>query len=231
MAAIVKANPSLTTGGLAVLRREFSTTDDGICSYEAEYCCLAQFASNHIGKFKTGAPPPTPVPSSLNLLRLKNTPELYGFTTNTQNGLTYFRAQYSAASLENGEIIYTESEEQRNFSAVVNGYIRGDFTGFGTGTREGDVGISFDYISTTVRVEAKNPSGLPDVKGRVGRPFNMAVGKISNVEAIVIGTYRASYVETQSTSRSSRGSYTYSKSSTGIYQPTGRKSADGSNTF
>ena len=92
MAAIVKANPSLTAGGLAVLRRQYSTTDDGTLTYEADYVCLAQFANNHIGKFRTGAQPPTPIPASMSLLRLDKTPTLYDFQTRTEQARTRGRS-------------------------------------------------------------------------------------------------------------------------------------------
>lgn len=220
MAAIVKANPSLTAGGLAVLRRQFSTTDDGICNYEAEYVCLSQFANNHIGKFRTGAQPPTPIPASMSLLRLDKTPTLYDFSTNTQNGLTYFNARYTAASSDAGEVITTESQEQRSFSAVVTGSIRTAGNLGSTITVEGDVNVSFDYISTTVRVEAKNPKILPQIRGSVGSPFNKSVSKINEQTPLLVGKWRASVVETQSTTRSSRGTYTYTKSSSGIYEVT-----------
>lgn len=223
MASIVKANPSLTAGGLAVLRRSFSTTDDGTCNYEADYCCLSQFANNHIGKFRTGAQPPTAIPSSMSQLRIDGTPKLYDLTTNTQNGLTYFNARYSAASLSEGEVIVTESTEQRNFSATVQGKVRTSLTGLGSSyTQTGDVNLSFDYISTTVRVEAKNPRSLPDAKGTVGLPFNVSASLLFGLTPTLADTYRSSTVETTSKTRSSRGTYTYSKSSSGIYEVTAR---------
>jgi len=218
MAAIVKANPSLTAGGLAVLRRQYSTTDDGTLNYEADYVCLSQFANNHIGKFRTGAQPPTPIPASMSLLRLDKTPTLYDFSTNTQNGLTYFNARYTAASSDAGEVITTESQEQRNFSATVIGTIRTKGNLGSMITVEDSVNVSFDYVSTTVRVEAKNPRILPKARGSVGLPFNISVGKISGQDAQVFGQWRASAVETQSKTRSSRGTYTYTKSSSGIYE-------------
>jgi hypothetical protein len=218
MASIVKANASLTAGGLAVLRRSYSTTDDGTLNYEADYCCLAAFANNHIGKFRTGAQPPTAIPASMSQLRIDGAPKLYDLTTSTQNGLTYFNARYSAASLDPGEVILTESTEQRNFSATVTGSIRTSGNLGTTITVEGQVNVSFDYISTTVRVEAKNPRALPEVKGTVGRPFNKSVGEISGQTAFVFGQWRAATVETTSKSRSSRGTYTYTKSSSGIYE-------------
>ena len=218
MASIVKANSSLTSGGLAVLRREYSTTDDGTLNYLADYCCLSQFANNHIGKFRTGAQPPTAIPASMSRLRIDGAPKLYDLTTSTQNGLTYFNARYSAASLDPGEVILTESTEQRNFSATVTGSIRTAGNLGTTITVEGQVNVSFDYISTTVRVEAKNPRALPEVKGSVGLPFNKSVGEISGQTAFVFGQWRAATVETTSKSRSSRGTYTYTKSSSGIYE-------------
>lgn len=218
MAAIVKANSSLTSGGLAVLRREYSTTDDGTLNYAADYCCLSQFANNHIGKFRTGAQPPTAIPSSMSQLRVDGTPKLYDLTTNTQNGLTYFNARYSAASLNPGEVVVTESTEQRNFSATVTGEIRTAGNFGNQVTQTGQVNVSFDYISTTVRVEAKNPRNLPDVKGSVGVPFNKSVGELAGQTAFVAGRWRAATIETTSKQRSSRGIYTYTKSSSGIYE-------------
>ena len=220
MAAIVKANPSLTAGGLAVLRRQYSTTDDGTLNYEAEYACLSQFANNHIGKFRTGTQPPTPIPASMSLLRLEKTPTLYDFSTNTQNGLTYFTARFTAASSDSGEVITTETQEQRSFSAVVTGTIRSPGNLGSTVTTKGDVNVSFDYISTTVRVEAKNPRVLPEVKGKVGLPFNLSIGNLNGQAATVLGEYRASTIETISKTRSTRGTYTYTKSSSGIYEVT-----------
>lgn len=221
MASIVKANASLTAGGLAVLRRQYSTTDDGTLNYEADYVCLSQFANNHIGRFRTGAQPPTPIPASMSLLRLDKTPTLYDFQTRTENGLTYFNGRYTAASADAGEVITTETQEQRNFSAVVTGTIRTPISGFGgLSTVTGDVNVSFDYISTTVRVEAKNPLTLPNVEGSVGFPFNVSVGLINNQTPTVLGQYRASVIETESKTRSSRGTYTYTKSSSGIYEVT-----------
>jgi hypothetical protein len=218
MAAIVKANSSLASGGLAVLRRSYSTTDDGTCNYEAEYCCLAQFTSNHAGRFRTGAQPPTPIPTSMSQLRLSDTPTLYDLTTRTENGLTYFSARYTAASNDPGEVITTETSEQRSFSATVRASVQVAGNNNSLSTVEGFVAISFDYISKTVRVEAKNPRSLPLVRGSVSLPFNKAVGTISAARPILLSEYRQQFVETDSTIRSSRGVYTYTKSSTGIYE-------------
>jgi hypothetical protein len=220
MAAIVKANSSLANGGLAVLRRSYSTTDEGTLTYEAEYCCLAQFANNYIARFRTGSTPPTPIPASMSALRIDGAPKLYDLTTNTQNGLTYFGARYSAASLDAGEVITTESQEQRSFSAVVTGTIRTAGNLGNTITVTGDVTVSFDYVSTTIRVEAKNPRALPAVRGRVGRPFNVSASLLAGQVANTLGQFRESAVETQSKTRSSRGNYTYTKSSSGIYEVT-----------
>jgi hypothetical protein len=218
MAAIVKANPSLTAGGLAVLRRSYSTTDDGTLNYEADYVCLSPFASNHIGKFRTGAQPPTAIPASMSQLRIDGTPKLYDFSTSTHNGLTYFNGRYSAASLDPGEVIVTESQEQRNFSATVIGTITTAINFGGQQTTRVPVPVSFDYISTTVRVEAKNPLALPNVQGSVGREFNVSVGYYNNEKPTLLLAYVPGVIETQSKTKSSRGNYTYSKSSTGIYE-------------
>lgn len=218
MASIVKANPSLTAGGLAVLRRSYSTTDDGTLNYEVDYCCLAKFANNHAGRFRTGAQPPTAIPSGLSLLRLSGTPTLYDCTIRTQNGLTYFEARYSAASNDPGEVITTETSEQRNFSATVSASVQTVGNNNSTVTVSGFVSISFDYISTTVRVEAKNPTSLPQIRGSVSLPFNRSVGTISGQRPLILSQYRTNFIETTSTSRSSRGISTYSKSSTGIYE-------------
>jgi archaellum component FlaG (FlaF/FlaG flagellin family) len=222
MAAIVKANPSLTAGGLAVLRREYSTTDDGTLNYTAEYCCLSQFANNYIGRFRTGAAPPTPIPASMSSLRIDGTPKLYDLATHTQNGLTYFNARYSAASLDGGEVIITESTEQRSFSGALQATIRTPGNLGSTITVEGIVQVSFDYISKTVRVEAKNPRNLPDIKGSIVTTFNQSTGELNGQQATLKpGQLRATTIETESKTRSSRGSYTYSRSSSGIYQAAG----------
>lgn len=219
MAAIVKANSSLAAGGLAVLRRQFSTTDDGTCNYEADYACLSQFANAHVGRFRTGSEPPTAIPASMFLLRLISAPILYDFTSNTQAGITYFNARYTAASSEPGEVITTESSEQRSVSGTVVGSIRGNFTGFGIGTQNAFVNISFDYISISVRVEAKNPANLPQIKGRVGQIFNRSVDAINNtVPTIGAGQIKEALIETTSKTRSSRGTFTFSKTSSGVFQ-------------
>ncbi|MEB3207395.1 MAG: hypothetical protein VKK63_00580 [Synechococcus sp.] len=224
MAAIVKANPSLTAGGLAVLKREYSTTDDGICNYFVDYCCLSQFSNVHIIKFRTGANPPTPIPAEMSLLPLASTPKLYDVKIRKENGITYFSTAYSAASLDAGQVITTETFEQRSFTATVLGTIRGNFSGFdtnNTGTVTQAVSYSFDYISKTVRVEASNPSVLPDIRGSVGPAFNTSVGLIFNQPADVRGKAAASTIDGTSINRTSRGQYTYSKTSSGIYVPVG----------
>ena len=218
MASIVKANASLTAGGIAVIRRQYSTTDDGTCNYEAEYCCLARFANNYIGRFRSGANPITSIPASMSSLRLQGVPKLYDMVTRTERGLTYFSAKYSAASNAPGEVIITESTEQRSFSATVQGSIRTAGNFGSTATVNGSVGLAFDYMSKTVRVEAKNPRILQRAEGDVGLPFNISIGQISGVTPLVSGTYRKATIESTSTTRSSRGIYTYSKSSSGIYE-------------
>jgi hypothetical protein len=56
------------------------------------------------------------------------------------------------------------------------------------------------------------------VKGSVGRAFNLSISSLSGEQPTVLGQYRASTIETQSKTRSSRGTYTFSKSSSGIYE-------------
>ncbi len=220
MAAIVKANSSLAAGGLAVLRRQFSTTDDGTCNYEADYACLSQFANAHVGRFRTGSQPPTAIPASMSLLRLSSVPKLYDFTSNTQNGVTTFTARYTAASSDPGEVITTETTEQRSFGATVAASVQTAGNLGATITVSGFVVVSFDYMSKTVRVEAKNPNSLPSVKGSVGLPFNQSIGTISGQRPFLFAAYRQSVIESTSTTRSSRGNYVYSKSSSGIYEVT-----------
>lgn len=218
MPSIVKANASLTAGGIAVIRRQYSTTDDGTLNYEVEHCCLSQFANNYIGRFRSGATPITAIPSSMSSLRLQGVPTLYDMVTRTENGLTYFSAKYSAASNAPGEVIITESTEQRSFSATVDGSIRTAGNFGSTATVTGSVAVSFDYMSKTVRVEAKNPSILTRAEGDVSEPFNISIGKISGVTPNIVGKYRKATIESESTTRSTRGIYTYSKSSSGIYE-------------
>ena len=221
MAAIVKANPSLTAGGLAVLRRQYSTTDDGTLNYEAEYVCISQFANNHIGRFRTGAQPPTPIPASMSQLSLESAPKLYDFSTSTQNGLTYFSARYSAAVRGLAEVTITQSQETRNFSATFENGEGAIYTSTGNVSQivVGPFTASFDYESTTITCESKSEQSLPDLKGSVGNIRNVSISTIRGTKVNLNGrTYwKPQTVESLSSSKSSRGNYTFRKSSSGVY--------------
>jgi hypothetical protein len=220
MAAIVKANSSLTAGSLAVLKRTFSTSREGRLSYLAEYVCLSNFARNHAGKFVTGAIPPTPLPAIVSQLQIKDNPTLYDLQTETINGLTYFRATYSAVGSGEGSFTVTESSDQRSFQGSKSKIITTGTSGFQTENPVID-NLSFDYISTSVTVSSQN-STLPQARsGSVGKKFNI---RITRTFAIGGGTITGGYVgtvgstiESTSSTRNSDGTYTFSRTSTGIY--------------
>lgn len=209
MSAIVKANANLTNGGLSVLRRSFVTTDDGTMRYEVDYCCLSQYATRWTPYFRTRAQPPTPLPSSMLQLQLTKTPELYDLQTETLNGLTYFKASYSAGV--SSEVIITEESDVRNFTVTTNvkvgynvttpGTINGSTSFVETGTEI--TTQSYDYVSVTVSAEGKNAT-LPAVRGYV-----------SSAPRLVV-PYNVTTIERTYKSRSSRGEYTYKRSSTGV---------------
>lgn len=204
MAAIVKANTSLTAGGLAVLRRTFQTTDRGQLTYNADYVCLAQFANTHAPRFRSGAQPPTPIPSSLLLLNLSRTPTLEQLDTVTENGLTYFRATYTAGV--ETDLVYETSSEQRN--------VAWRRTNLSTGST--DI-YSFDYISISVTVTGTNTE-IPIVRGDTGRVFNV---RGTSVEAVLqnrIPNVSKTTIESSRSVRGRRGEYQNSATSTGIYE-------------
>jgi hypothetical protein len=210
MSALVKANASLTAGNLAVLRRSFVTTDDGTMRYAVDYCCLERFASKWTPFFRTRAQPPTALPAEMLQLQLTKTPELYDLTLETMNGLTYFKAVYSAGI--SSEVIITEDSDVRNFTVTTTtdvGYnLSYPFSLNGATyfvkTGEKVTTASYDYVSVTVTAQSKN-ANLPNVQGRVegvsffGRPAVKLLTKTSK-------------------SRSSRGEYTFSVSSSGIIE-------------
>jgi hypothetical protein len=226
MASIVKANTNLTSGGIAVLKRNFSASDTGQMTYSAEYCCLSQFASRWTPSFKTGTQPPTALPANMLLLQLTKTPTLVDLNTETVSGLTYFRATYSAGV--ETDVTITQSTDIKNFSWSVTYPIQSCYLGnsyssgsLGAGASpslttptticatvgEQTITYNFDYISTTVTSESRNQN-LPNVRGGVSGP--------------ITGNFRANpgvvkLIEQTSQTKNSRGEYTYSKSSTGIY--------------
>lgn len=201
MAAIVKANPSLTAGGLAVLRREFNTSDRGQLFYGSDYVCLAQFAERYAPQFRSGAKPPTPIPSSMRLLNLSRTPTLESVQITTENGLTYFRAQY-IAGVET-DLVVTTTSEQRNISFT--------YELFGVETT-----ASFDYISISVTVTGTNTE-IPIIKGSTGAVFNTRNVKSEQILNNRISNLTRKTIESSRTTRGSRGEYENSATSTGIY--------------
>jgi hypothetical protein len=207
MSAIVKANGSLTSGGLSVIKRSFTTADDGSMNYNVDYCCLSQFAIKWAPFFRTRAQPPTPLPAALLQLNLTKTPELFNLSTETLNGLTYYRAQYSAGV--STEVIITEESDTRNFTVSLNQqvgfWVSTPFTFNGSTsfvqTGERTVTNTIDYISVTVTAESKN-TNLPAIQGRVEG----------------VRGYQMKLVERTSKRRDSRGEYTFSKSSSGTIE-------------
>lgn len=222
MSALVKANASLTAGNLAVLKRSFVTTDDGTMRYSVDYVCLSAYATKWTPFFRTRAQPPTPLPAAMLQLNLTKTPELYDLTTETMNGLTYFKATYSAGV--STEVIITEESDVRNFTVTTTrpvGYnVSTPFSTNGSTsfvqTDTETITESFDYISVTVTAESKN-TNLPRVEGRVaglsGKPNDLFILQAGGVviPKIVL-------VNKSSTSRTSRGEYTYSYSSSGTIE-------------
>jgi hypothetical protein len=220
MAAIVKANSSLTAGGLVVLRRAFSTSREGRLSYSADYLCLPAFARNHAPKFITGAVPPTPLPSVVSQLQIKDNPTLYDLQTETVNGLTYFRAMYSAVGTGQASFSVTTSSDQRSFQGSKNRIITTGPPGFQTDNPVTDT-LSFDYISTSVTVSSQNQSLIAAQSGSVGERLNIRATRtfaIGNniIDGGYVGTI-GSTIESTSSTRNSDGTYTFSRTSTGIY--------------
>jgi len=227
MAAIVKANSSLAAGGLAVLRRSFATSDDGTMTYSADYCCLAIHANKWTRSFKTRSQPPTPLPREVLQLQLTKTPELFALETHTLNGITYFAASYSAGVAS--EVIITEESDVRLFNLTtitdVGYYITvpGTIDGATTFVKTGQVVDTnpIEYVSITVTATSKNAT-LPNVKGRATSIDGKELKRFSFLGGAFID--QISLIERTSKSRSSRGEYTYSKSSSGIIKDLTRNS-------
>ena len=237
MAAIVKANPSLANGGLVVLKRSVTAEQEGRIIYRVDYCSLSQFSSTHTPKFRTGATPPTPLPQSLGQLNAKSAPKLFDFTTETEHGLTYYRASYSAEGTGEASFSITTSSEQRSFQKTAGGtiiaYRRADpTTGSGAFTSNPipvTYSVAFDYISTSVTRSSRNRD-LPQVGGgSVGETFNFSQSRVLDsggdiAEGLLVREvsggvdFTASTINSTSSTRNSDGTYTYSSTSTGIYQ-------------
>jgi hypothetical protein len=202
MAAIVKANTSLTAGGLAILKRTFATTDRGQVTYSADYVCLAQFAANYAPRFRSGAEPPTPIPSSMLLLNLTRTPTLVDLQTETVSGLTYFKAQYSAG-VETDLVITTTSETRSvAWRTITNDLTRAS---------------SFDYISVSVTATGTNQT-IPVVRGGVGAIFNTRNVNVSSIENNRLPNVARKTIESTRQTRTQRGDYENSVTSSGVYE-------------
>ena len=199
MSSIIRANASLTAGGLAVVTRSYSNDLEGSLNYSVTYVCLDTFAKTNAALFRIGSAPPTALPSHLIALGLQSAPGLTALTTKTDSGLTYFEAQYTSSTTS--EFVITQSEETKVFSAsrvVSANDVDTTYT------------LTFDYISRTVSVSATN-TYPPAAKGSVGKPFNV----VGNTNLVY---FRNTTVETKSKSRSSRGNFSYETSSAGIFE-------------
>lgn len=217
MAAIVKANTSLTAGNLAVLKRNFASTDSGQMTYFCDYCCLESFAKKWTPYFKIGSKPPTALPANMLLLNLSKTPTLVDLQTESSSGLTYFKATYSAGV--ESEVTITEESDVRTHSYTYQkdvgiymtppGSINSEPDFYKTG--EETITQSFEYVSVTVTATSKN-SKLPEVKGYVLEPQKPIWVTTSNLL-----TFETRTIDTFSKTKNSRGEYTYTARSTGVY--------------
>lgn len=204
MAAIVKANTTLSTGGLVVLRRSFQTSSRGQVSYNADYVCLAQFANTHAPKFRSKTEPPSSLPPALLLLNLTRTPTLEALETTTEHGLTYYKATYTAGV--ETDLIFTTTSEQRNVT----------WRGVDRGTGETAI-YSFDYISVSETVTGTN-TAIPVVKGSTGRVFNIRGTTASLILSGKLSNLVQKTVESQRSTRGRGGEYENSATSTGVYE-------------
>jgi hypothetical protein len=209
MASIVKANANLTAGGLAVLKRDFATTDRGQVTYTASYVCLSQFANTHAPKFQSGGAPPTPILPQLLLLNLTKTPTLIDLQSETVNGLTYFTATYSAGV--ETDYVVTTATDQRNIT-----WIR-DYQG----AEENPIVASFDYMSISVTVEGTNRE-ITIIPGSIGDIFNLrniTLEQINSTTPRIDGaTLTRKTVQSTRQTRNQRGETTNSVTSTGIFE-------------
>lgn len=218
MASLVKANATLMSGNLAVLKRSFSTNDQGIATYSVQYVCLKRFANRWTSTFRVNNEPPTPLPEYIlgSALLTKN-PTLFDIQTETINGLTYFNVQYSAGVQT--EVIETISSEQRSLSytfvttRAITPYLSANIL---ITSEEVAVNASFDYISYSVTRSTTNVEAASPV-GSVGQVFNCIN---CNAQAIKSGSdsnARAVTVESATRTRRSNGEYSINVTSTGLY--------------
>lgn len=196
MAKTVRANARLTNGGLIATKREISTSREGILTYAVQYVCLTQFAREHLFKFVIEMPPPDTLPDKIYTLA-KEYPVLHSLNVKEERGITYFDCVYSTAS--NVNVVVTESEETK--SAVFS---------------QGDVTVTFDFVSKTVSVSATNTYPDPE-SGDCGPPFNVKlIGDLAAAQNLY-ARVRKDTVETRSKSRSSNGEFSYQTDSMGTY--------------
>jgi hypothetical protein len=216
MAAIVRSNRSLASGGIVLLRQTLDASDTGQATYSAEYCCLRSYASVWMPRFRSGTTPVTPIPQEILALPLTRQPTLIDVSTESANGLFYFNATYSAGI--ESDVVITTSTDVRNISWIA-GY---------NGTQR--ITASFDYVSTSVRATATNTE-VPIISGSVGLPFNVRNVLVNPLVLVSNDTI----VQTSRT-RNARGEYQNSVTSTGIYvaydapEPVDNSEAGGSST-
>ncbi len=198
------------------MKRRFNSQDTGQMTYYVEYCCLLRYASKWTKSFQLESEPPTDLPSNMLQLNLTRTPTLKSLETESANGLTYFRATYTAGF--ETDIVITESSDIRSISWPITypvGYeisvpftIDGSTSFVTTGTET--ITASFDYVSISVTATTTNSSLDPQVTGSTGEIFNAVnTSGYNNVSQQILDTY--------SKSKNRLGEYTYSKTSTGIY--------------
>jgi hypothetical protein len=219
MASIVKANSSLTAGGLAVIKRSFSTQKEGKLNYSVTYVCLSQFQHQNASRFQTGSNPPTPFLSALGALKIKDTPTLYDLQTEVSNGLCYFTASYVSVGDSESSFSVTETSDQRSFQASETKTVTTGTPGFLTENEATDT-ISFDYISLSATVSSNNRD-LPNVgSSGVGAIFNIRKARTFSGGGTFQGAGSVSYEKTTilstSSTRNSDGTYTYSRTSSGV---------------
>lgn len=200
MPAIIAANETLTKGGLAVLSRSYQADQQGKVIYKAKYCCLSSFARDNAMRFRVGAPPPTPAPSSLSALQLFRPPTLYDISISSENGLTYFDASYDSATV--GEYIVTETDTLTEFSASSSPQ-----------NTEIILSISFKYYSKTIEISASNTYVTPSPPD-IGLPFDIRGGGVG---------YRKDVQLSKSLTSSSRGvGFSYNTRAVSLYVATTR---------
>lgn len=96
MSAVIKASPSLVSGGLVVVSQEVSVQSASELSLDAEYLCLANNAARWTAALRVGAQPPLPPPETINYYNLLSPLTLAGVTVNVRHGLCYFSCQFTA---------------------------------------------------------------------------------------------------------------------------------------